>query len=76
MLRLNTAISAILLLLIVDLAMANTPSQPPHQLFYEGDLKLESGEVFWIGLWVRTVRGERALELKLTPKTDGKGARE
>jgi homoserine O-acetyltransferase/O-succinyltransferase len=45
MLRLNTLISAIPLLLVVNLAMANTPSQPPHQLFNEGDLKLESGEV-------------------------------
>ncbi len=26
-------------------AGAHTPSQPPHQLFNEGDLKLESGEV-------------------------------
>ena len=25
-------------------AIANTPQQPPHQLFAEGDLKLESGE--------------------------------
>ena len=24
---------------------AHTPQQPPHQLFAEGDLKLESGEV-------------------------------
>jgi homoserine O-acetyltransferase len=24
---------------------AHTPQQPPHQLFGEGDLKLESGEV-------------------------------
>ena len=26
-------------------ALAHSPSQPPHQLFNEGDLKLESGEV-------------------------------
>jgi len=26
-------------------AIAHTPQQPPHQLFAEGDLKLESGEV-------------------------------
>ncbi len=26
-------------------AFAHTPEQPPHQLFQEGDLKLESGEV-------------------------------
>ena len=26
-------------------ATAHTPQQPPHQLFGEGDLKLESGEV-------------------------------
>jgi homoserine O-acetyltransferase len=25
-------------------AQAHTPQQPPHQLFNEGDLKLESGE--------------------------------
>src|SRR5262249_59440968 len=45
MLRLNPRISAIPWLLVVNLAMAHTPSQPPHQLFNEGDLKLESGEV-------------------------------
>ena len=32
-------------LLVANIVMANTPSQPPHQLFNEGDLKLESGEV-------------------------------
>ena len=32
-------------LLAANIVMANTPSQPPHQLFNEGDLKLESGEV-------------------------------
>src|SRR5262249_17112280 len=40
MLRFNTPIGAIPLLLVVNLAMAHTPSQPPHQLFNEGDLKL------------------------------------
>ena len=25
-------------------ALAHTPQQPPHQLYSEGDLKLESGE--------------------------------
>lgn len=29
----------------VNTATAHTPSQPPHQLYNEGDLKLESGEV-------------------------------
>src|SRR5262245_53368225 len=32
-------------LLLASVAIANTLSQPPHQLFDEGDLKLESGEV-------------------------------
>ena len=36
MLRLNTP-SAIALVLVANLAMAHTPSQPPHQLFNEGD---------------------------------------
>ena len=31
--------------LAAAVANAHTPSQPPHQLFNEGDLKLESGEV-------------------------------
>lgn len=35
---------AILSLLISAPAVAHTPQQPPHQLFSEGDLKLESGE--------------------------------
>ena len=38
------AISAVALLLVVNSASAHTPSQPPHQLYNEGDLKLESGE--------------------------------
>jgi homoserine O-acetyltransferase/O-succinyltransferase len=37
------ALSALLVLGIS--ASAHTPSQPPHQTFSEGDLKLESGEV-------------------------------
>jgi homoserine O-acetyltransferase/O-succinyltransferase len=32
-------------LLAANIVMAHTPSQPPHQLFNEGDLKLESGDV-------------------------------
>src|SRR3569623_679880 len=35
---------AILSLLMSAPAAAHTPQQPPHQLFSEGDLKLESGE--------------------------------
>src|SRR5436190_9844348 len=31
-------------LLLAQPAVAHTPQQPPHQLFGEGDLKLESGE--------------------------------
>src|SRR5499426_3953496 len=36
---------AVALLAIATATAAHTPSQPPHQLFSEGDLKLESGEV-------------------------------
>jgi len=36
---------AVALLLAGSVSSANTPNQPPHQLFNEGDLKLESGEV-------------------------------
>src|SRR5262247_2085667 len=36
---------AVALLLAGSVSSANTPQQPPHQLFNEGDLKLESGEV-------------------------------
>ena len=43
--RLITSISAVAVLLAANIATAHTPSQPPHQLFNEGDLKLESGEV-------------------------------
>ncbi len=32
-------------LLFADAALAHSPSQPPHQLYRMGDLKLESGEV-------------------------------
>jgi homoserine O-acetyltransferase/O-succinyltransferase len=31
-------------LLLSQPALAHTPQQPPHQLYHEGDLKLESGE--------------------------------
>jgi homoserine O-acetyltransferase/O-succinyltransferase len=43
--RLAMSIGAIAMLLAISGAPAHTPSQPPHQLFNEGDLKLESGEV-------------------------------
>jgi homoserine O-acetyltransferase len=43
--RLTSSIGAVVLLLGVNVAAAHTPSQPPHQLFNEGDLKLENGEV-------------------------------
>jgi homoserine O-acetyltransferase/O-succinyltransferase len=33
------------MLLAANIVMAHTPGQPPHQLFNEGDLKLESGEI-------------------------------
>src|SRR5215471_11341391 len=36
---------AVALLLAGSVSSANTPNQPPHQLYNEGDLKLESGEV-------------------------------
>ena len=43
--RLTASICVLALLFSVNVAAAHTPSQPPHQLFNEGDLKLESGEV-------------------------------
>jgi homoserine O-acetyltransferase len=45
MLRLVKTIAAFALMLAINGASAHTPSQPPHQLFKEGDLKLESGGV-------------------------------
>jgi homoserine O-acetyltransferase/O-succinyltransferase len=45
MLKTARAAGAVALLLVVNSASAHTPSQPPHQLYNEGDLKLESGEV-------------------------------
>jgi homoserine O-acetyltransferase len=39
------SIAACALLLAASAARAHTASQPPHQLFGEGDLKLESGSV-------------------------------
>src|SRR6478735_8817831 len=42
----SVAVSISAALLVAATATgAHTPSQPPHQLFSEGDLKLESGEV-------------------------------
>ena len=43
--RIITSITACALLLAVSAAPAHTASQPPHQLFNLGDLKLESGAV-------------------------------
>src|SRR5499426_1068117 len=40
-----TVLTGTALLVVAMAARAHTPSQPPHQLFNEGDLKLESGEV-------------------------------
>src|SRR5262245_47484534 len=41
----SAASASAAMLLAANIVMAHTPSQPPHQLFNEGDLKLESGEV-------------------------------
>src|SRR5215472_12075645 len=38
-------LAGVALLAIATTTAAHTPSQPPHQLFSEGDLKLEGGEV-------------------------------
>ncbi|MFB9264882.1 alpha/beta fold hydrolase [Bradyrhizobium erythrophlei] len=38
-------VMGIALLFVTTATPAHTPSQPPHQLFSEGNLKLESGEV-------------------------------
>src|SRR5262249_15001675 len=40
-----TVLMGAALLVAAMAARAHMPSQPPHQLFNEGDLKLESGEV-------------------------------
>ena len=45
MLKTFRAIGAVALLLVVNGASVYSPSQPPHQLYNEDDLKLESGEV-------------------------------
>lgn len=36
---------------------------------YRGMLKLENGQAFWVGLWIRRLGQERVLEVKLAPKT-------
>lgn len=38
------AIAALAFFIVGRIGFAHTPDQPPHQLFEEGDLKLESGE--------------------------------
>jgi len=40
-------------------------SDSPH---YRGLLKLENGDSYWVGLWVRSLNQERVLELKLSRK--------
>jgi hypothetical protein len=36
---------------------------------YRGLLKLENGDSYWVGLWVRKIDQERVLELKVVPKS-------
>src|SRR5499427_2400647 len=43
--RIVSTLAAVLCALIAVPARAHGPNQPPHQLFSEGDLKLESGEI-------------------------------
>ena len=45
MLKFAKIFAASALMASLSAANAHTPQQPPHQLFNEGDLKLESGEV-------------------------------
>jgi hypothetical protein len=35
---------------------------------YRGLIKLENGDSYWVGLWVRRLGDERVLEIKLSPK--------
>jgi hypothetical protein len=39
----------------------------PH---YRGITKLHNGDVYWLALWVRSLRGDAVLEIKLIPKTE------
>jgi hypothetical protein len=41
-------------------------ADPAH---YRGIMRDSDGRVFWITLWVRQVKGERALEIRRVPKT-------
>jgi hypothetical protein len=36
---------------------------------YRGLLKMQNGDSYWVGLWVRRLGAERVLEIKLVPKT-------
>jgi hypothetical protein len=36
---------------------------------YRGLLKMQNGDAYWVGLWVRRLGTERVLEIKLSPKT-------
>jgi hypothetical protein len=36
---------------------------------YRGLLKMQNGDSYWIGLWVRRLGEERVLEIKLSEKT-------
>jgi hypothetical protein len=35
---------------------------------YRGLLKLENGDAYWVGLWVRRIDQERVLEIKVSRK--------
>jgi hypothetical protein len=36
---------------------------------YWGVMKDSDGQTFWVGLWVRTVKGQKVLEIRRVPKT-------
>lgn len=46
----------------------NHKPKSPESPHYLGLLKTLEGKVYWLGLWVRLVKGERALEVRLLPR--------
>jgi hypothetical protein len=51
------------------LLFKNKAPKDTTSAYYRGLLKLESGDAYWVGLWIRRIDQERVLEIRLAPKS-------
>lgn len=48
----------------------NRKPKNAHSPSYLCLLKMTDGGIFWAGIWVREVKGQRVLELRLSPRKE------